>query len=257
MQDEQPLKPANVKNIVAINQGLKPLTMSTPVIQSLSAQRVADEMGLGAVVVDVRSSAEFGAGHIGGAFNVQLASGEFEQRVGWVTPDNASLILVCNCTADAQDALFKMAFVGLDCQVIGHLEGGMTAWMRAGSPVTTVPQIDVHSLQTQLERSQLCVVDTREADEWNEAHIAQAHLMPYTHMADQPMFRSKLPELAVATDANVAVVCATGKRSSTAISMMLRHGYRSVCNVTGGMEAWKNAQLPTLDGDGNSNACLL
>ncbi|MCA9950158.1 MAG: rhodanese-like domain-containing protein, partial [Anaerolineales bacterium] len=48
----------------------------------------------------------------------------------------------------------------------------------------------------------------------------------------------------------IAVVCASGKRSSTAVSMLLQHGYQRLYNVTGGMEAWQKAGLPMVDADG-------
>ena len=44
----------------------------------------------------------------------------------------------------------------------------------------------------------------------------------------------------------VAVVCASGVRSSTACSILLRNGYQRVHNVTGGMGAWNAAALPTV-----------
>jgi len=251
MQPEQPLKPANVLNIVATNQGKQPLTMETPKARPLSAADVVvAQMEAGAVVVDVRSSAEFGAGHIKGAFNVQMASGEFEQRVGWVTPDDTPLVLVTNSAADAQKAIFKMAFVALDSQVIGFLDGGMNAWMKAGQPLDTVPQMDVHTLHHRLSVNGLRVIDAREQEEWDEGHIEQAVLASYVRMAPQLTSPSSLPTLDIPLDASVAVTCATGKRSSTAISMMKRHGYTKLYNVTGGMEAWKNAKLPTVDGAG-------
>ena len=254
MSDAQPLKPANVNNIVATNQGKKPLTMETPKAKPLSPADVAGLIEDGAVVVDCRSSAEFGSGHIKGAINVQLSSGEFEQRVGWVTPDNAPLILVTGDSAEAQRAIYNMAFVALDSQVQGFLSGGMKAWMAAGQPLSTIPQMDVHSLHHRLSTNGLVVVDARGDDEWNEGHIDGAHFMPFTHMADQVTFKSQLPSLAVPLDASVAVVCATGKRSSTAVSLMQRHGYQHLYNVTGGMAAWMDANLPMIDSAGNACA---
>ena len=250
MQAEQPLKPANVLNIVATNQGKKPLTQETPKAKPLSPAQVIEQMEAGAVVVDARSSAEFGAGHIKGAYNVQMASGEFEQRVGWVTPDNAPLILVTNSSADAQTAIFKMAFVALDSQVVGFLDGGMNAWMKAGMALETVPQMDVHTLHHRLSVNGLRVVDSRDQEEWDDGHIEQAVLSPYVRMAPQIISEASLPNLDIPLDASIAVTCATGKRSSTAISMMLRHGYTKLYNVTGGMEAWKDAKLPMVDGEG-------
>lgn len=59
----------------------------------------------------------------------------------------------------------------------------------------------------------------------------------------------------VEKSADLAVICATGKRSSTAISMLLRDGYTKVYNVTGGMKAWENAKLPMVDSQGN--VCII
>ena len=83
-------------------------------------------------MVDTRSSAEFGAGHIKGAINVQLASGEFEQRVGWVTPDDVPLILVTNSSADAQTAISLLLCHGYT--KVYNVTGGMEAWKDAKLP---------------------------------------------------------------------------------------------------------------------------
>ncbi|MEM7803155.1 MAG: rhodanese-like domain-containing protein [Chloroflexota bacterium] len=251
MRDEQPLKPANILNIVAINQGKKPLTMSTPIARPLSVveteKLIAEE---GHVVVDCRSSASFGSGHIPGSFNVQLSGSEFEQRIGWVVSDSSPIILVADSADDAQKAIFKMAFIGLDQQVVGYLSGGIKGWMAGGKQLRTVGQMDVHTLNHRLMSNSLQVLDVRKEDEWSEGHIDGSHFMPYTSMADQPTQASQLATLSIPHPKDIAVVCAGGQRSSTAISLLLRDGYLSLYNVTGGMVAWKDAKLPMVNADG-------
>jgi hydroxyacylglutathione hydrolase len=44
----------------------------------------------------------------------------------------------------------------------------------------------------------------------------------------------------------LAVVCGGGYRSTVAASLLLRHGFRQVLNVTGGMGGWQAADLPTV-----------
>lgn len=250
MQSEQPLKPANILNIVATNQGKLPLTRQMPKAAPMTPARVKELMAAGHVVVDMRSSAEFGAGFIPGAINVQLSSGEFEQRVGWMTPDDAQLILVPDIDAEAQEAIYKMAFIALDTRVAGFLAGGMTAWMDAGYELETVGQMDVHTLRHRLTVNGLQVLDVRSEDEWDEGHIEQGHFLPFTHMVPQLTFPAQLDRLPIAKDQSVAVTCATGKRSSTAISVMRRAGFTHLHNVTGGMEAWLAANFPTIDSQG-------
>ncbi len=250
MSDEQPLKPANILNIVAVNQGHKPLTMENPVAKALSVNETQALLADGVTILDSRSSADFGAGHIAGAINVQLTSSEFEQRVGWMVEDNAQFVLLADSAEDAQAAIFKLAFLALDSQMLGYIKGGVKSWMKAGLPLHTVPQIDIHTLAQKIRIGALQVVDSRTADEWNEGHIAQAHFMPYTAMVRQLSHPAQLPQLDIPLDADVAIICASGQRSSTAISVMLRYGYTNVYNVTGGMKAWKNAGLPMVDAEG-------
>jgi hydroxyacylglutathione hydrolase len=251
MQDDQPLKPANILNIVATNQGKIPLTKEYPKAKALTAVQVKEMMAEGAVVVDGRSSAEFGAGHIPGAINVQLSSSEFEQRVGWMTPDKAPLILLTNSSDEAQDAIYKMAFIALETRVAGYLEGGIDAWMAAGKQVEAVPQMDVHTLHHKLSVNGLQVLDVRDSEEWDEGHIEKAHFLPYTRMVEQLTNPAQLDTLELAKDQHVAVTCATGKRSSTAISIMKREGFKHLYNVIGGMTAWEAAGLAMIDSEGN------
>lgn len=251
MDDDQPLKPANILNIVAVNQGKKPLTLETPKAKPLSPATVKALMEDGHIVVDARSSAAFGAGHLPGAINVQLSGSEFEQRVGWMTPDDAPLILVTDSAAEAQTAIIKMAFVALDSQVVGYLDGGIKAWMGAGNPLQTVGQMDVFTLHHKLQTNGLQVLDVRKDDEWDEGHIEVAHFMPFTSLVPQVTGPARIDELPFNLEQSIAITCATGQRSSTAASIMLRHGYKTVYNVTGGMTAWEDANFPMIDGDGN------
>ena len=119
--------------------------------------------------------------------------------------------------------------------------------MGAGLPLTTVDQMDVSTLQRRLTAGELAVLDVRTADEWNAGHIRDAGFLPYTSMVPQLDRPARLGEVPFGTDQRVAVTCAAGNRSSTAISLMLRHGYRNLVNITGGMEAWAHAGLPMVN----------
>jgi len=250
MQDDQPLKPADILNIVATNQGKRPLTPHIPKAKPLSPAQVKQRIAEGHLIVDTRETAVFGAGHIPGAFNAQLSSSEFEQRVGWVTPDDAQIILVTEQDADAQKAIYNMGFIALDSNVSGYLEGGLTAWMDAGHSVQTVGQMDVHTLKHRLNENELQVLDVRDREEWDEGHIEGAHFMKFTSMAQQLDIPPQIGKLPFTKKQHIAVTCATGKRSGTAISMMLREGYKHLYNVTGGMEAWGNAGFNMIDQEG-------
>ncbi len=241
MTEGQPVRPANILHIIAINQGREPLTMDEPAAPSLSPREFAELADDGHAVVDTRSSAAFGSGHIPGAYNLQLSSPEFEQRVGWVVPPELLILLVADDAAAARRAQHKMAFVGLDQRVEGVLAGGMAAWIGAGMAHATLPQLSVLELQGRLQNGDgLRTLDVRERDEWNDGHIEGAASMSFKILADH------LDEIGIAPEDPVAVLCAGGIRSSAACSILLRNGYKRVHNVTGGMGAWNAANLPTV-----------
>lgn len=241
MNQDQPVRPANITNIVAINQGKRPLTMNQPHASILTSATVnallnGDE---DIIVVDTRNEALFGAGHIPDAYNIQLNSPEFEQRAGWVTPLDVPMILVLEQDSQADESMHKLAFVGLDHRVRGYLAGGMKAWLDAGLPTRTVPQISVYQLQEYLTNGvTMKVLDVRETSEWDEGHIDGANYMNYKTL------RQNIDELALQPNDHISVLCAGGLRSSTACSILARHGYNNIYNVTGGMLAWDSARLP-------------
>lgn len=243
MCEGQPSRPANVLEIVAINQGRSPLTMDEPAAPALAPQAFSELIAAGHMVIDTRDVAAFGGGHIPGAFNFKMASPEFEQRVGWVVPLEAPMLLVLDGDGLASAALRKLAFIGLDSRVKGFLAGGMGAWIDAGMPHHTLSQISVHELCEQLANGgRMKALDVREEVEWDEGHIEGASSMGFKVLGDH------LDEIGVGLADEVAVVCASGIRSSTAGSILRRNGYQNVYNVTGGMAAWRAAKLPTVTG---------
>ena len=249
MNADQPARPANIANIVAINQGHRPLTMEEPAAPALPVAAFAARAAEGAIVVDTRSTAAFGGGHVPGAYHVHLTNAEFEQRVGWITPPDVPMLLMLDRDADIARALHALAFVGLDRRVLGYLAGGIGAWMAAGRPLETLPQMTVYQLHEQLRGANgLRTLDVREPSEFAAGHLDGARFMNYKLLAWQA------DGLDLDPGEPIAVVCEGGVRSSTACSLLLRRGYRKLRNVTGGMSAWAAAGLPMVDGNGRAVA---
>lgn len=240
MNEGQRRKPANFENIVAINQGRLPLTMDIQPVLPLSPIEVRRRTERGSIVIDTRAPALFGAAHLPGSYNIQLASSEFEQRVGWIAPADLPIILVVERPEEARDATSRMAFVGLESRLEGFLRGGIPAWMTNGFPYETVPQIDAHSLRALIEKGGAKVLDVREPSEWREGHIEDALNLSYRDM------RERAGELDLSPRDSVACICERGYRSSTATSILKMLGFSLVYNVTGGMHAWRKAALPVV-----------
>ncbi len=209
-------------------------------------------MAEGHVIVDTRSSAEFGAGHIAGAYNVQMSSSEFEQRVGWVVPDDTPIILVTDkrrrrAAVHLQHGLYRPGPIRdrLSGRRHRRLDGRWRSRCKLSRKLMSTRS------NTSCRTNGLQVLDVRDREEWDEGHIEGAHFMAYTSMAPQLNIPAQIDTLTLNREQTIAVTCATGKRSVTAISMLLQNGYKHLYNVTGGMEAWENAGFPMLDGAGN------
>jgi rhodanese-related sulfurtransferase len=86
------------------------------------------------------------------------------------------------------------------------------------------------------------VLDVREAFEWEAGHAAEAIHIPLGDLVERV---GEVPR-----EAPVYVICAAGGRSLQGAAFLERNGLEAI-NVTGGMNAWQQAGLPTIQ-DGPS-----
>jgi len=115
---------------------------------------------------------------------------------------------------------------------------GMPAHDRPAAPAKApVPQVAPEEANALLERGGVQLVDVREPWEYEEAHIPGCRLIP---LGDVPARFQEIDRRAP-----VVVYCKSGGRSSKAVAFLLEQGYDRVLNLTGGILAWANAQLPT------------
>lgn len=232
-----PAKPPNFDRIIARNRSRALPLSGEP--RALAAAQVRELVGKGATVVDIRTAAEFGEGHVPGALNVWIDSPQFANRVGLFAPADRPLVLVAGGPTDLARAVQGLGRIGLD-EIAGHLQWGMGDWKSQGLPVGQVPQISVHDLATMKEeQADLLIVDVREPFEWDEGHIEGAWHLP---MGEAVRRLAELP-----TGRPTAVVCAGGLRSSLVISALAREGMAARWyNVAGGMGMWLRAGHPTV-----------
>jgi glyoxylase-like metal-dependent hydrolase (beta-lactamase superfamily II)/rhodanese-related sulfurtransferase len=233
MTADLPEAPRYFPRDVAINrEGAAPL-LDRPLPPALSAAEVQAASLAGAIVLDVRPAAAFGAGHVPGSVNVGLA-GQYASWAGTLLPPDRSIVIVAEDEGGAREAVVRLARVGLE-KVAGHLVGGIAAWDRAGLPLGRLPQIPVHELNDQLRA--LRVLDVRRPGEYASGHVPGAVSIPLDRLeAEVDRLDRSQP---------TAVICAGGYRSSAAASLLLRHGFLDLYNVIGGTSAWVAAGLPT------------
>ncbi|WP_373020643.1 rhodanese-like domain-containing protein [Thiomicrorhabdus sp.] len=82
------------------------------------------------------------------------------------------------------------------------------------------------------------LLDVRSAGEFKEGFIGNAVNISVTELA------KNLDRITVDKDQPILVYCMTGARSSRAASILVKNGYTKVINLSGGINAWKNAGLP-------------
>jgi hydroxyacylglutathione hydrolase len=183
----------------------------------------------GAVILDVRDSDAFAAGHLPGAVNIGL-DGSYASWCGTLLPPREQLVVVAESVASAKEAVMRLARVGLE-NVAGYLDGGLLAWVNAGYECAALPQIT----PDELREMSIPVLDVRRPMEYAAGHVPGARNIPL----------AELPRRVSEIDARpLAVICAGGYRSSAAASLLARHGLRDLRNVAGGTEAWIRDGFP-------------
>jgi rhodanese-related sulfurtransferase len=195
----------------------------------------------GAVVLDTRQQAQFGAGHVPGSVHIAL-SGQYAAWAGTIIGLETDIVLVAEDANRVSEARLRLARVGVE-HVLGYLDGGIEAWQQGNLALEQVPQITVQDLDrlAREKKNEVQVLDVRRQGEWEEGHILGAVLKPLGQLA------RSMDDLD--PQRPIAVHCKSGYRSSIATSLLQRAGFRHVMNVTGGFDAWKAAALPVATPD--------
>jgi len=213
-------------------RGLSELQPPAP----LTPQQVLQLRDDGHVLLDVRSAADFGAGHVPGSMNIGLG-GQFAMWAGSLIPLSATIVVIADTGAQVDEAVVRLARVGIE-NVNGYLEGGVQSWRDVGLPLDTIPQISVAELNERLVNNDLQIVDVRRPGEYVNGHVPRALNAPLASL------EKSLGSLTLEKDKLTAVICAGGYRSSAAASLLQKQGFSNLINVVGGTGAWVNAGYP-------------
>ena len=92
---------------------------------------------------------------------------------------------------------------------------------------------------TQLSNRENAVfLDIRDDGEYRGGHIPEAIHIPIRQLPD------RIGELNKHKDCPVIAYCRSGNRSNGAGSVLKKHGFENVYNLSGGIAAWQKASLP-------------
>ena len=104
-------------------------TTKAPTDLSVDAFKSAIATGK-ARLVDVRTPAEYAAGHVQGSINMDWTAEDFEAEFARLDK-NMPLLLYCHSGGRSEQALEYLTERGYKAQ---HMAGGFAAWKKAGNP---------------------------------------------------------------------------------------------------------------------------
>lgn len=238
--EDLPSYPTYFRYMRELNRRGPRLLGGLPVPAPLAAETVRGGIAEGIAVLDIRSPRDFMAGHVPGSYGIPLGT-PLITWAGWVVPFGSALILVADHPEERSEAVRQLIRIGYD-DLRGYLDGGMGAWRAAGFPVGQMPVKSRQELLVEMEKgSAALVLDVRQDAEWRAGHIPgarhiEAGALPAVH-----------PDLA--KDAPIVVHCGHADRSTVALSLLARQGYRALALLDGGFSGWVKAGYPVERGD--------
>lgn len=102
-----------------------------------------------------------------------------------------------------------------------------------------IKDVDPHEAKRWHDNGEIILIDVRERLEYNEEHLAKAHLFPLSHFKPE-----QLPDPA---GKKLLFYCRSGRRSIIAAKNWGEYaGECEVYSLKGGIQSWKEAGLPTV-----------
>lgn len=89
-----------------------------------------------------------------------------------------------------------------------------------------------------INREKAVVIDVCEAEEFAAGHVGGAKNIPLN------LLEEKLASTVKNKALPLIMVCTTGARSARAVAIAKKLGYENTQSMTGGLKAWRTANLP-------------
>jgi glyoxylase-like metal-dependent hydrolase (beta-lactamase superfamily II)/rhodanese-related sulfurtransferase len=239
---DQPDAPSYFTYDAVLNTKERPtLTETLERLSSLTLDQVLALQSVGAQVLDTRDASAFAAAHLTGSINIGLG-GQYATWAGTILSREHPIVIIAD-PGHEQEAATRLGRIGFD-HVVGYLADGMRS-LEARPDLTTstgrlsAPLAAERSANESPAMAPL-LIDVRTPHERQQKRIARSVHLPLNHLEER---RGELP-----TDRPLVVYCAGGYRSSTAASLLQRHGFADVSEIAGGITAWESANLPVETG---------
>ena len=206
-----------------------PLVDHLPIPKKLSLREISEK----SFILDARSQEEFAAKHVPNSINLGFWS-SLNKWLPQLVPYDPPIYVIIKEESQLSALLAALHLVGLD-----HVAGFAT-FTSDDLTFTSFPLANPETIAKQHEEmpDKMCILDVRTQAEWDEGHLKDA-----THIDLSDLGKSMH---LLSWDKQIAVICGTGYRSSAAASLLQKEGFKNVCNIKGGMQGWKKAQLPVV-----------
>lgn len=203
----------------------------TTFIDALDVEAARAAVDAGAVMLDVRPTSEYAARHVSGSIAVPFGR-SFTNYAGAVLSYENDFVILAHDEREATRVRRALALIGIDRVAGWTPASGLDEWATHGA-VDTLPQVDA---PTASSGSAGRILDVRGAAEWEAGHVPGSRRAYFGHLPDAV---ADIPR-----DTPIVLHCGSGSRSVIAASVLRRAGYRNVRNLTGGIQAWRDAGLP-------------
>jgi len=125
-----------------------------------------------------------------------------------------------------------------------NLSGGKTVAQMLADAAALVPFMSMAQLKARIERGDedLIVLDVREREAYQAAHIPGAQLLPRGQL--ELRVNQDLPD----PTRHIVTCCELGRISTLAAATLREMGFQRAVALDGGMQAWREAGYPTRSG---------
>jgi rhodanese-related sulfurtransferase len=202
--------------------------------KALSITDFENHIQKGALILDVRKSAEFAQGHIPNALFIGL-DGQFAPWVGSIITDLKQPIILVTPQGKEEETVMRLSRVGYD-NCLGYLKGGFDTWKQAGKQVESITSISAEEFSKLYGKENTTVLDVRKPGEYDAKHLNKVNPLPLDFIGDWQDTLDK--------NKNYYIYCAGGYRSMIAASILKAKGYKNLIDVAGGFGAITKTNIP-------------
>jgi len=190
----------------------------------------------GAQILDVRDPIDFEGAHLDGSINIGLG-GKYATWVGTLLERDKPIVIIAEPGSE-EEAIMRLGRIGFD-HIAGYLEGGMEALLTRADLLKRTERITALTLSEQLSsKNPPLILDVRTKNEWKSNRIKGSINIPLNQIKERI---SEIPK-----DKELVVHCASGYRSSIALSLLEKSKFSDVADLVGGISAWEAAKLQTV-----------